>query len=98
MSDSDWFKNEAGDMTHYCGGLPTNKEVIDRYSKTGVFGNIKPEKTNTELSKWFYPAPKKDDQARAEAGFDPKYVCSACGKVSPDIKKPITVGDPDESI
>jgi hypothetical protein len=94
----DWFQNTEGDVTHWCGGIPTNKEVIDRYHKTGVIGNIKHEQTNTELSKWFYPAPLNEDQARVEAGLDPQYICSACGKTSPDLTKPITVGDPDESI
>ncbi len=96
-SDTDWFKNEAGDMNHYCGGVPTNKEVIDRHAKTGKFGNIKHEQTNNELSKWFYPAPLKEDKDRAEAGLDTQYVCSACDKISPSLTKPITVGDPDES-
>jgi hypothetical protein len=97
-TDTDWFRNEAGDITHWCGGVPTNKEVIDRFTKTGHFGNIKHDDTNIELSKWFYPATLKQDQARAEAGLDPQHVCSACGKISPGLTKPITVGDPNESI
>ncbi len=95
---SDWFMNNEGDVTHWCGGVPTNKEVIDRYSEKGIFGNIKHNDTNTELSKWFYPAPLKEDQARVEAGLDPQYVCSACGKVSLDLVKPILVGEKDENI
>jgi hypothetical protein len=98
MTESDWFKNEAGEVTHYCGGIPTNKEVIDRYAKTGKFGNIKHEKTNNELSKWFYPATLKEDQARVEAGFAQKYECSVCGKLSPDLIPMIEVGGNDESI
>ena len=97
MTEIDWFKNNDGDVTHYCGGIPTNKEVVDRYHKKGVFGNIKHDATNTELSKWFYPAPLNEDQARVEAGLDPQYVCSACGKTSPSLTKPITVGGTDES-
>jgi hypothetical protein len=100
MSDekeSDWFRNVSGAVTHYCGGVPTNKEVIDRHAKTGEFGNIKHEKTNTELSKWFYPAELQEDQARVEAGFAQKYKCKACGKLSPDTVATIEVGDNDES-
>jgi hypothetical protein len=95
--DIEWFKNVDGDWTHYCGGVPTNKEVIDRFAKTGQFGNIKHDKTNNELSKWFYPAELQEDQARVEAGFAQKYKCSACGKLSPDTVPPITVGGADES-
>ena len=98
MTESDWFKNEAGEVIHWCGGVPTNKEVIDRYSKTGQFGNIKHEKTNNELSKWFYPAELVKDQARVEAGFAQKYKCSACDKLSPDMTPVIEVGGTDESI
>jgi hypothetical protein len=96
-NQSDWFRNPEGDVTHWCGGVPTNEEVIDRYKQKGVVGNIKHKSTNTELSKWFYPAPLNENQARVEAGLDPQYICSACGKTSLDLTKPITVGDTDES-
>jgi len=98
MAETDWFRNPEGDMTHWCGGVPTNKEVIDRFTQTGKFGNIKHKETNTELSKWFYPAPLKEDKDRQEAGLDPQYVCSACDAVSPSLTKPITVGDTNESM
>jgi hypothetical protein len=95
--ETDWFRNETGDVTHYCGGIPTNKEVIDRFTDKGIFGNIKHKATNTELSKWFYPAPLDENEDRQLAGLDPQYICSACGKTSPGLTKPITVGDANES-
>ncbi len=96
-NELDWFKNAEGAVTHYCGGVPTNKEVIERHATKGVFGNIKHEATNTELSKWFYPAPLNEDKDRVEAGLDAQYICSACGKTSPDLTKPITVEAPNEN-
>jgi hypothetical protein len=97
MSDkTDWFRNEAGDVTHWCNGVATNEEVIERYKK-GVRGNIKHKDTHIEISKWFYPAPLKEDQARAEAGLKAQHVCQACGKTSPDLSDPTTIGDPDEN-
>ncbi len=96
MSKTDWFQNEEGVVTHYCNGVPTNEEVIERYKK-GIQGNIKHKDTHTELSKWFYPTTPKEDQDRVEAGLKAQHECQACGKVSPDLADPTTIGEPDEN-
>ena len=96
MSDMEWFKNDEGVVTHYCLGVKTNEEVIERYKK-GIQGNIKDKDTQTELSKWFYPTSLQEDQVRLEAGLKQQHECMACGALSPDLSDPLTVGEPDDN-
>ena len=90
---NEWFKNQEGDVTHWCLGVPTNKEVIDRYSKTGQFGNIKHKDTSTKLSMWFHPATLQENQDRREAGLPQQYICKACTKVKPDTAEFVQMGE-----
>jgi len=84
---TEWFKNQEGDVTHFCLGVPTNEEVIDRFTEKGVFGNIKHKDTSTKLSMWFHPTTLEEGTP----------VCRACGLKKPEDAEFVLMGEPNDN-
>lgn len=80
-------------ITHWCKGVETNEEVIERY-KDGKPGNLKPKGTNNEGTLWFNPAPEIDDEKHESFGH---YECQACHLITDDTTKFTQMGDDNEN-